>query len=215
MRPSKRWIPGGAHTEVVRADVSPAPPAPRQLDELFRQAYERLHDRLLEHAERSLDPDRACDAVYDALAELHDRWPQIWADERVDGYAFRMVQHRVVDALRADDRRVPLDDMDETLEARGAAPFDGEPTESDLGAILDHAFAAMPPKRREAFLLIREENIGYEEAAEILGVSRETVKSHMKSALADLRAAFTRAGIRVANQQEHRLLTPPGGAIDA
>src|SRR5262249_6521592 len=49
------------------------------------------------------------------------------------------------------------------------------------------AIEALSPQRRNVFLLCREEGKTYEEAAHILGISRDTVKEHMAKSLRFLR----------------------------
>lgn len=48
------------------------------------------------------------------------------------------------------------------------------------------AVAALPPRRREAFVLNKFEGMSYDEIAERQGVSRNTVISHIVIALADI-----------------------------
>ncbi|MBN9081458.1 MAG: RNA polymerase subunit sigma-70 [Rhizobiales bacterium 62-17] len=48
------------------------------------------------------------------------------------------------------------------------------------------AVAALPPRRREAFVLNKFEGMSYDEIAARLGISRNTVISHIVIALADL-----------------------------
>src|SRR5690606_29318794 len=52
---------------------------------------------------------------------------------------------------------------------------------------IDHAIAMLPKRRREVFLLIRVHGASYREAAEILGVSPQTIANQMSRALAELR----------------------------
>ncbi|HZH66532.1 MAG TPA: RNA polymerase sigma-70 factor [Flavisolibacter sp.] len=55
-------------------------------------------------------------------------------------------------------------------------------------ALLREAIDGLPPKRRQVYLLSREEGKSYEEIASILNISKNTVKEHMGAALKELRA---------------------------
>ena len=55
-------------------------------------------------------------------------------------------------------------------------------------ALLREAIVSLPPKRRQVYLLSREEGKSYEEIASILNISKNTVKEHIGSALKELRA---------------------------
>jgi RNA polymerase sigma-70 factor (ECF subfamily) len=52
------------------------------------------------------------------------------------------------------------------------------------------AVTRLPERRREVFRLVREEGLSYQEIAEIMGLSTQTVANHMSLAMADLRAAL-------------------------
>jgi RNA polymerase sigma-70 factor (ECF subfamily) len=68
------------------------------------------------------------------------------------------------------------------------------PYEDVQGAELQRLAAAavsrLPERRREVFRLAREEGLSYQEIADILGLSTQTVANHMSLALADLRTAL-------------------------
>ena len=48
------------------------------------------------------------------------------------------------------------------------------------------AISALPPKRRQVFLLSREQGLSYKEIAERLGISKNTVEIHMVKAMKSL-----------------------------
>ena len=50
--------------------LGPNQPAAAELEQLFLEAYRRLHGRVLDHAERFLDKEDARDAVGDAMEAL-------------------------------------------------------------------------------------------------------------------------------------------------
>ncbi len=54
--------------------------------------------------------------------------------------------------------------------------------ESPVEDILENALHKLSPRQREIWLLNRRERYTYEEIADRLGISRETVKSHLKTA---------------------------------
>lgn len=69
----------------------------------------------------------------------------------------------------------------------------------ELAAIMRRAIESLPPRRKEIFLLSRNEHLTYEEIAARLGISRSTVREHMVEALVFLRAYLRRnAGVIIA-----------------
>jgi RNA polymerase sigma-70 factor (ECF subfamily) len=57
----------------------------------------------------------------------------------------------------------------------------------ELDVILGRAVDELPPRRREVFMLHRQEGLTYEEIGRQLGISRHTVKEHMVAALVFLK----------------------------
>ncbi len=209
--PDQRSADGPA---VVGGATSRSPGATASLEELFLQAYHRLHGRVLDHAERFLSKEDARDAVGDAMEDLWRRWPVLTPEQRNDKYVFGVVHYSVFAKLRVVDPLVSLDDAEPELDQHALNGL-GEFVRADTAAdVLDLVLAAMPPRRREVFLLVREERFSYKEAAEILGLSLGTIKTHMRLATQDLHAAFTRAGFRISGAPQAQLPSPTGDDIN-
>ena len=193
--------------------IVPPPAVPAiTLERLFIEAYRRLHGRVLHHAQRFLSADDAHDAVADAMAALWIRWATLTPSQQSDKWIFGVVHRCVLARLRAGRSHVSLEDAEAELDAHAARAFE-TPTWGDTAAdVLDAVLTVMPPRRREVFLLVREESLSYQAAAEVLGLSQNTVHTHMRLATKDLHTAFTRAGFQIADSQPARLKSPKGGA---
>jgi RNA polymerase sigma-70 factor (ECF subfamily) len=63
--------------------------------------------------------------------------------------------------------------------------------DKDFKRLLDEAIGRLPTKQKETYRLIREQYLKREEAAEILQVSPETVKSNLDQAMKSIRAYCT------------------------
>jgi RNA polymerase sigma-70 factor (ECF subfamily) len=70
-----------------------------------------------------------------------------------------------------------------------ASPLDSA-EEAELAGRAAAVVAALPPRRREVFRLVREGGMSYEDVAAVMGISSQTVANHMSLALATLRAAL-------------------------
>lgn len=53
--------------------------------------------------------------------------------------------------------------------------------------LLHNAVANLPPQRREAFILCRQQGKSYEEAAALMNISRNTFKQHLSLAVKSIR----------------------------
>jgi len=184
----------------------------RELERLFIEAYHRLHGRMLDQAELVLDRESARDAVAEALADVWYRWHLLTPAQRTDGYFITALNHSVIDVLRGNHKRVPIEDAEEELERNTARAMETISRGDTAADVLDVALAVMPPRRREVLLLVKEHAFTYAEAAEALGLTIGTINSHMRLATKDLKTAFTRAGFRIADGQLNLLPKPKGDA---
>lgn len=202
-------------TEGTGLLVGEAPPPAWELAAVharsFREMYERLHGPLVNHAERWVGREDALDAVGEAILALWRSWPTLSPVQRTDKYIFAAVRHRAFKKLEENGELVPLGDAEPELDWRAVNAVNEGTRGDTAGDVLDAALAAMPPRRREVLLLVREHDFTYSEAADALDLSFGTIKTHLRLATEDLRAAFTRAGFRIANIQTRLLPSPKGG----
>lgn len=98
-------------------------------------------------------------------------------------------------------RNLSLNEQRRRLVIRNAAPrlrdsIARQPTpvesleEAELKAAVQVALDELPPRRREVYTLIRFHGLSYREAAEVMGISPQTVANQLSSALAELRRSL-------------------------
>lgn len=64
--------------------------------------------------------------------------------------------------------------------------------ETPRTSLIDQAIDSLPPRRKEVYLLSRHERLTYNEIASRLGISRESVKTHLKLASSSI-SSFIRS----------------------
>ena len=108
-------------------------------------------------------------------------------------WLFSIAHNRLTDYYRAQARR------NARIEAASAdfeqiadpGPLPGEALRnSELQQALLREISALPQVQREAFLLKEEAGLSLEQIAEVVGSSRETIKSRLRYAVAKLRTAL-------------------------
>ena len=67
-----------------------------------------------------------------------------------------------------------------------------DPEIASRSSLIDQAIDSLPPRRKNVYLLSRHERLTYKEIASRLGISRESVKTHLKLA-SDSISAFIRS----------------------
>jgi len=183
------------------------------------QALDRLMDLLwaplVGYAGRILPDDSdPQDIVQEAFVRLWTRRATLREDGSLQALLYTTVRNACLDEIRTRRRRQKLRSAE-----CGPSPAPG-PYEDTRGAELQRlaaaAVAKLPEKRREVFRLVRQEGLSYREAAEVLGLSEQTVANHMSLALADLRTALRpfvshgEAGPRT-REEPHTRGRPSGG----
>ena len=193
---------------------SPVPPDAPDAERWFIEAYQRLHSVVLDHASLFLDRESARDAVSQAEEELWIRKDQLSPEQRTDRYFFVAVRNTVFDALKQISRLVSFEDAEAELDQIAVEALEEQEGVAHFTTVLDRTLAAMPPRRREVFLLIREHNLSYKQVAAELGISVGTINTHYGLAARDLRIAFTRAGFRIAAAEPLQLPSRTGEAAN-
>lgn len=216
MRLARRRTPVGSAPLLVDVVPPTTLPAETELERMFCETFRRFQPGAKAFAERYLSREDAKDACADAVAEIWLRWRDLRPDQRTDGFFFGVLFHKVVDARRAVRAVVTLEEAEEQLEWRVASESAVREQAAVVAELLDETVAAMPPKRRAAFHLVREEEFTYKEVAATMRVSEATVNRHITLGNADIRAAFEREGYRLAGGARPALSSPttdaPGDA---
>lgn len=164
------------------------------LVEDLNQAYRERGARLREITARS-GRDDASDLMHDAIVKTLEAGQKTDIRDPVR-FLFRVMRNILLDRLRRRARRARileygLDDAD--APDPGADPERGVIASERLRAALA-AIDRMPPRRREAFLLCRVEELTYAEAGRRMGVSIQAIEKLMSAAMAQLTEEFDTDG---------------------
>ena len=128
------------------------------------------------------------DMVQTAFVRLWTRRRELEETGSLKSLLYTIVRNACLDELRKRGRRDKVH--------QGAPPPTAPktPYEDVQGAELHRLAAAavgrLPERRQEVFRLVRDEGLSYQEVAEILNLSAQTVANHMSLAMADLRTAL-------------------------
>ena len=167
---------------LVRGLRSDDPDALRRLMDAFWAPLVGFAHRILAGAG---DPE---DMVQTAFVRLWSRRRDLEQAGSTRSLLYTIVKNVCLDELRKRDRR------EKAQEGAVPPPSPRTPYENIQGAELQRlaaaAVARLPERRREVFRLAREEGLSYQEIAEIMDLSAQTVANHMSLAMADLRTTL-------------------------
>lgn len=137
------------------------------------------------------DRDDAEDVVQEVMLRVWRRRGEWTPTSHLRAFLYRLTRNQ---ALNARSSRKAARERWRTAEER--EPREGVPTPLEVteGWILwervEAVLEALPPRRREVFILARYHGHSYREIAEVLDVAPQTVANHMTAALEDLRNAI-------------------------
>lgn len=101
------------------------------------------------------------------------------------GYVYTIARNKAISSLNTELARTQKELKEPFAEM--VAESGSRVELKELAGAIEAAIETLPPKRKEVFRLSREEHLTYEEIAEKLNISRNTVKGHIVAALVYLR----------------------------
>lgn len=151
------------------------------IDKLFRLHYRALCIYALHFLN---DHDAVEDVVQESFEML---WRRLNAGLKVENpksYLYTCVKNRCLGYLGKSNRVEEVGRLSDTL----CEEFERD---SEVEAKIWGAIGSLPPKCREIFLMGKRDGVKYEEIAEELGISLQTVKNQMSKALTVLKNKLT------------------------
>jgi RNA polymerase sigma-70 factor (ECF subfamily) len=149
------------------------------------------------------DPGRAEELTQDTFAKMFRALATYDAELRFSSWLFRIAHNTAIDALR--QRHVPVvsprvDEDGDEIDPLAALPdLTGDSPEvamlrRDLARILDEAIDLLRPEYRTVVVLRHQEDLDYEEIAEVTGLPLGTVKTYLHRARKALASYLRAAG---------------------
>jgi RNA polymerase sigma-70 factor (ECF subfamily) len=161
----------------IRADDASA------LDLLLERYWPQVYRYALR---RTGSADAAADLAQDVFCRVWERRAAWRPEGSVRGLLFRLARNTAVSHHRRRFARERAAGVFAHL--HGGVTVSPLASDSpDLRATLDRAIAALPARRREVFRLRMVDDLSYDEIADAMGTSRQTVANQLSRALATLR----------------------------
>jgi len=157
---------------------------------IFNEIYKRYAESLAGFAASKLY------SLDDARDILHDLFVKLWEDRHsltINGnlrsFLFAALRYRIVDKIRRNVTRQEyasalsqLENFDHGIEEHLEA--------KELNAIIDRSLDDLPPRTKQIYRLSRNEQHTIEDIAKLLGLSEQTVKNQLTTALKHVRRAI-------------------------
>jgi RNA polymerase sigma-70 factor (family 1) len=166
----------------------------------FDALFTRYYAGLLRYT-KSLLPyptDAAEDVVADMFCAVWAGRSQLNVQGSLAAYLYAAVKHRSFDKLRQQRRAIVEAEDDLTLQQSEATHLQPDHllVFQELNAQLLRLIERLPERTRQVFQLHRDGSLTYEEIAALLGISINSVKTHMFRGLRFLKEALHVSGAR-------------------
>jgi len=132
--------------------------------------------------------------VQDCFLKIWEKRQHLRDDVPLKGYLFTTAHHAILNHFRRDKHQHELP-WQETALLPG--PVANEAEYAELEALYLTALERLPPKRRQIFILSRQQGLSYAEIAAQLNLSVKTVEGQIMQALKYLRTYFGLHGNRM------------------
>lgn len=158
----------------------------------FRSLYDNYFRQVYLFALKSVNnPSEAEDLSQNIFLKVWERRHRLNVDLDIEPQLFQIAKGIIIDHYRAKTTQQQL--LKSLAEQAPVSDrvYATEPSEQSKELVyLQRAIDDLPPKRREVFKLSRYHGLTYDEIAQELSISRNTVHVHITKALATLRKKF-------------------------
>jgi len=164
-------------------------------EQAFRIIYNKMYAKVYRFAYAlTKRRDQSEEVVQETFLRLWLHRADVDATRSLDAFLFTIARRLVIDMMRNATSTAALrDSLWSTMQKENHAT---EETilENNLAALVDEAVAQLPAQQQLIFKLSRDQGLTHEEIAIKLGISKNTVKNHLVSALKTLKVKLARHG---------------------
>lgn len=174
-------------------------------EEAFRALVVRHERRVYNLLARMLrNPALAEELTQEAFLKAFTRLRSFDPAYKFSNWILRIAHNAAIDAMRRrGPQEVSFDDPGEREESRLDAwlvdPASGDAAarleQQDVGRLLQAAMDRLRPEYRQVVVLRYQEDLGYEEIAEVTGLPVGTIKSHLHRARAEMAGFLRERGV--------------------
>jgi RNA polymerase sigma-70 factor (ECF subfamily) len=163
-------------------------------DAAFSELYDLIAPRLLGYLTRhTRDVARAEDLVHETMLRIHRARGRFLPGARVLPWAMAIARRLMIDDVRhrKGDQKLRSIDEENAAEIPDKGPTPADQVEArELGARIQAELSRLPDAQREAFELIKQEELSLAEAAAVLGTTVAAVKLRAHRAYVALRISL-------------------------
>lgn len=153
----------------------------------FKALYDKYKGPLYVYAYKKLgDRELVRDVIQEVFLNIWEKKSTLTVQKCFSAYLYQAVRYKVMDLISAKYAVERYKHFQSFLDSQ-TTPTDYLIRETMLSSIITKEVDNLPPRMREVFLLSRSHYLNHQQIAEKLGISIQSVRSHIKNALRILR----------------------------
>lgn len=157
-------------------------------EDAFAEIYNRYFHLMYVHTfNRLRDKEQAKDIVQELFSALWQKRNVLEFKQNLQAYLYASVRNQILNIIARNKLKYNYEINEFASSGLNYEPADTRLRERQLKAIITKEIQSLPKKMRLVFELSRKENLSHKEIASNLGISEQTVRSHIKHALKVLR----------------------------
>lgn len=154
----------------------------------FRRIYEHYQGKIFLFALRLIkSKSEAEDIVQEVFVRIWENREKIKIEKNFNNYILTITKNLILDRMKkaAFDKTIQQKIYQSMQALKNIAAE--QLIEKEMASLHHQAIARLSPQKKIVFMLSREEELSYEEIAEKLGVSKNTVRNQMTDSLKSIR----------------------------
>lgn len=160
--------------------------------EAFNRLFRLKYEPLLCFAKSYLgETGKAGEIISDLFVWLWINREHISEIDSPDIYLFRSLKNRCLNALRNNDKIVPIDEQPLTIQPSSDSTPLSKMEHDELSEKLHILIENLPDQQKQVFKMIKESGLSTRQTAEILQLSQRTVETHLYKAAKKLEEEIT------------------------
>ena len=160
-------------------------------EEAFEMLFDAYRDKVYAFSYKILkSKDLADDVVIEIFTKIWEKREDIKPGPTFQAYLFKVTKNHIINFLHKASVDTKLQKQLFTSANYYRSSTEEEIIYNDYLTLAEQAISQMPSQRSRIFKLRNEEGMTYDQIATQLGLSRNTVKSHLVAATAHLRSVF-------------------------
>ncbi|MBX2923269.1 MAG: RNA polymerase sigma-70 factor [Chitinophagaceae bacterium] len=162
----------------------------------FTTIYETFAPSLIGFAASKVSSlEEARDIIHDLFTHLWEQREKINITASLKSFLFTAVRYRVIDHIRKSATRKEYAGMLQQLNNRMIIDAESEMVSKNMYQALEHAVEDLPSRTKQIYRLSRYRHLAVKEIACELGLSEQTVKNQLSTALNHLRISWQKLSV--------------------